>query len=220
MNLASESTIIDISPPIGPGTPVWPGDVAYAQVTHWPMGNGSPVEVSHFTTTGHLGAHADGPAHFLADGPPIGASALEPYLGRCRVVHCLSARPRNVIGLDEVRMALAGGAVGPRLLIRTYAEPPNHWDDHFPGLAPELVDWFGEQGGVLIGTDAASLDPMASKDLTAHHAAYRHGIAILEGLLLDQAPEGGYELIALPLKLMIMDASPVRAVLRPLEETS
>ena len=57
---------------------------------------------------------------------------------------------------------------------------------------------------------------MSSKDLTAHHAAYRHRIAILENLLLDHVPEGGYELIALPLKLMIMDASPVRAVLRPL----
>ena len=32
--------------------------------------------------------------------------------------------------------------------------------------------------------------------------------------MLDDVPEGDYELIALPLKLVTADASPVRAVLR------
>ena len=35
-------------------------------------------------------------------------------------------------------------------------------------------------------------------------------------LLLDDVPEGDYELIALPLKLTCADASPVRAILREL----
>ena len=38
----------------------------------------------------------------------------------------------------------------------------------------------------------------------------------LECLVLDDVPEGDYELIALPLKLMRADASPVRAILREL----
>jgi hypothetical protein len=41
-----------------------------------------------------------------------------------------------------------------------------------------------------------------------------HGIAVLEGLVLDDVPAGDYELIALPLKMAGLDASPVRAVLR------
>jgi arylformamidase len=39
---------------------------------------------------------------------------------------------------------------------------------------------------------------------------------VLENLVLDDIPEGDYELIALPLKLMLADASPVRAILRDL----
>jgi arylformamidase len=39
---------------------------------------------------------------------------------------------------------------------------------------------------------------------------------VLENLVLDAVAPGDYELIALPLKLMTADASPVRAVLRPL----
>ena len=68
----------------------------------------------------------------------------------------------------------------------------------------------------LIGVDTASLDPQTSKTMDAHHAVGKHGLAILEGLVLDDVPAGDYELIALPLKLTTADASPVRAVLRTL----
>jgi arylformamidase len=52
--------------------------------------------------------------------------------------------------------------------------------------------------------------------MDAHHAVRAHGMAILEGIVLDDVAAGDYELIALPLKLAGMDASPVRAVLRAL----
>lgn len=208
--------LIDLSPPVGAGSPVWPGDVAYAQQTHWPMADGSPVEVSHFTTTAHIGAHADAPAHFVAGGDPIGAVSLDPYLGPCQVIHCLADGPRRLVGLDDIDRALCGQALlAPRLLIRTYARFPTHWVDDFPGLAPEVPRWLADHGGVLVGVDTASLDRTDSKTLAAHHAAYAHGVAILENLCLDEAPPGRYELIALPLRLTTLDASPVRAVLRP-----
>ena len=41
-------------------------------------------------------------------------------------------------------------------------------------------------------------------------------LRVLENLVLDDVPEGDYELIALPLKLVRADASPVRAILRSL----
>ena len=42
----------------------------------------------------------------------------------------------------------------------------------------------------------------------------RNGVAILEGLLFTNVPDGDYELIALPLKIEGGDGSPVRAILR------
>jgi arylformamidase len=72
------------------------------------------------------------------------------------------------------------------------------------------------RGVDLIGTDAASVDPATSKTLDAHLAVRRHGMLIIENLVLDAVPAGDYELIALPLKLTNMDAAPLRAVLRPL----
>ena len=69
----------------------------------------------------------------------------------------------------------------------------------------------------MIGVDAPSLDPEDSKTMDAHHAVRDAGMRILEGLVLDDVPSGDYELIALPLKLVGLDASPVRAVLRELD---
>ena len=211
--------IIDLSPPVGPDSPVWPGDVAYAQQTHWPLTAGSPVSVSHFTTTAHIGAHADAPAHFVPGGATIGEVPLDAYVGPCQVIDCRSTAPRERVGLAEIRAALGPrGLLAPRVLIKTYATATHRWDDRFPGLAADALTWLGEQGAVLVGVDVASLDPMQSKDAAAHHAAYAAGLVILENLALADVPDGRYELIALPLRLMIMDASPVRAVLRPLAE--
>ena len=205
--------MIDISPPVGPAAPVWPGDTAYAAEVHWPMADGSPVAVHRITTTPHVGAHADAPAHFLPGGASIDAVPLEAYVGPCQVVHCLGAAG-PVITLDQVRNQIGAGPAAERLLVRTYAAFPTRWDDGFPGLAPDLLDWLADQGGVLVGTDCASLDPMRSTTMDAHHTAARRGLAILENLRLDEVPEGRYELIALPLRLVGLDASPVRAVLR------
>jgi arylformamidase len=68
----------------------------------------------------------------------------------------------------------------------------------------------------LIGIDTASIDPADSKTLAAHQAIRQRGLRVLENLVLQDVPEGDYELIALPLKLITADASPVRAVLRSL----
>lgn len=109
-----------------------------------------------------------------------------------------------------------GGHLPQRLILRTYPKYPRKWDNDFAGVSPELTHWFADRGGVLIGIDGASFDPMDSKTMDGHHAASDRSVAILEGLCLDDVDEGYYELIALPLKFLDLDASPVRAVLRTL----
>jgi arylformamidase len=64
------------------------------------------------------------------------------------------------------------------------------------------------------------VDPASSQDLPSHHLLLQHGLRVLENLVLDDVPEGDYELIALPLKLTKADASPVRAILRELSVTA
>ena len=66
---------------------------------------------------------------------------------------------------------------------------------------------------MLVGTDAASIDPEDAEDLPAHRALLERGVALLEDLDLTDVPEGDYQLVALPLRFDNLDASPVRAIL-------
>ena len=207
------SILWDISPPIQPATPVWPGDTPVAVERVWRMEAGSPVNVARLTLSPHTGAHADAPLHYDAEGAPIGEVALDTYLGPCRVIYCIGAKP--VVTPEQVAAFLSG--VPPRVLLRTYAQAPlDAWDPDFCAVAPETVDLLAANGVRLIGIDTPSLDPQDSKTMDAHKRIRAHRMAILEGLVLDAIAPGDYELIALPLKFVTLDASPVRAVLRPL----
>ena len=60
------------------------------------------------------------------------------------------------------------------------------------------------------------MDHATSQELDGHHTLYEGGVAILENLDLSGVPAGDYELIALPLRIVGGDSSPVRAILREL----
>jgi len=94
--------------------------------------------------------------------------------------------------------------------------PVERWDPALPAYAPDTVARLADLGVRLIGIDTASIDPADSKTLDSHQVVRARDVRVLENLVLDAVPEGDYELIALPLKLMTADASPVRAVLREL----
>ena len=203
----------DISPPVHAGAPVFPGDTAYAQQWAATIGPGCPVNVSAITLSPHVGAHADAPLHYDAGGAAIGAVALDAFLGPCRVVHAIGCGP--LVKPEHIAHALKD--MPQRVLVRVYQrQPQDAFDNALPAFAPETVEQLADLGVLLIGIDSASIDPADSKTLDSHQTIRRRGLRVLENLLLDDVPEGDYELIALPLKLTTADASPVRAVLREL----
>ena len=204
----------DISPPVHAGSPVFPGDAHYEQRWAAMLGPGCPVNVGTITFSPHTGTHADAPLHYDAGGQSIGMLDLAPYLGPCRVVHAIGCGA--LIEWRHVEKAV-DDSLPPRVLVRTYERMPvDRWDAALAGYAPDVVERLADRGVTLIGIDTASIDPAESKTLDAHQVIRRRGLRVLENLVLDEVPEGDYELIALPLKLTTADASPVRAVLRSL----
>lgn len=163
-------------------------------------------------TTVHLGAHADAPSHYHADGSSIDEVSLDPYLGPCYVV---STKDKPVVTAESCKKAVELGF--KRILFQTLSQPdPEVFNTDFVAFSESAVEYMGKNGVVLIGIDTPSVDPFDSKELPAHQALYKYKIRNLEGLVLSRVPEGSYELIALPLKLKGFDASPVRAILRKL----
>jgi arylformamidase len=209
-------TLWDITPAVNTATPVWPGDTPVGIEPMWRIDAGSPVNVARLTLSPHTGAHADAPLHYDAEGVAIGEVPLDAYLGRCRVIHAIGASP--VVTPQHLAGSLDD--LPPRVLLRTYKNAPTTaWDSAFCAVAPDTIDLLASRGVQLIGIDTPSLDPQESKTMDAHRRIRAHRMAILEGIVLDAVAAGDYELIALPLKLTTLDASPVRAVLRALPET-
>jgi len=201
--------LYDITIPVREGRAVWPGDEAYRFRLGWAMSEGASVNVGTVTMSVHTGTHADAPFHFDPSGVGAGELDLTPYIGRAVVV---DVRGRKVVGQEA--LADVDLVDAPRLLLKTDA-----WTDHdafpesVPTLATDVPAYLAAYGVLLVGVDVPSVDAIDSKDLPIHHALDAAGIRILESLDLHLVPPGYYNLIALPLRLMGADGSPVRAIL-------
>jgi len=207
--------LYDITPAISPALQVWPGDTPPSREVLLDMKRGANLTLSTLRATVHLGAHADAPSHYGKDAPAIEARSLDFYLGRCQVMRVPTGRGKRIAPKD-----LSSAVETERILFATGTYPdPSRFNEDFAALSVEIIDQLARQGVRLVGIDTPSVDLFDSRDLPSHQACLRHDLAILEGIVLDNVPEGIYELIALPLKLQGFDASPVRAVLRELPTT-
>ena len=205
--------IWDISPPVDEQAAVFPGDTAYSQRLHFALSPDCPVNVNSITLSPHTGAHADAPMHYANGGKASGELDLAPYLGPCRVIHCMGCGP--LVLPEHIGHALVD--LPPRVLLRTARVASQSWES-FTAIALETMALLATKNVALVGIDTPSVDPATSQTLPSHNQLLAHNMRVLECLVLDDVPEGDYELIALPLKLMRADASPVRAILRELQK--
>lgn len=205
---------IDITTPISSRLAVFPGDTPFERRELLHRDRGDPVTLSTMTATVHLGTHADAPLHYGQGARAMHEQPLELYMGPCIVVHA-AVKPGESVGVHHLAGRVPFGT--DRVLIATGTYPnPEQWTEHFASLEPELVRWLDGRGVRLVGVDTPSVDRATSKDLPAHAEFLAHDMAIIEGLVLRDVPEGRYHLVALPLRIEGADASPVRAVLMPM----
>ena len=204
----------DLSPPITEHLAVWPGDTSMSREHLLSIQSGDTVNLSTLRATVHLGSHADGTNHYSQDGEGVGEQPLEHYIGPCQVVHVTATRGERY-GIESLPADFE--LLAPRILLCSGTYPdPNQFNEDFAAPDPALIDHLAQRGMITIGVDAPSVDLCLCKELLSHKACLRGKVRILETLQLQKVPAGCYELIALPLRLMGFDGSPVRAILRSL----
>jgi len=207
--------IRDISIALREGTPEWPGDTPYACRWASLIANGESVNVSAVIGSPHVGTHADAPLHVRDGWPGSHELPLDAFMGPASVVD-ISVQTGII---ESETLQYDPDIQGERLLLRTGrtiagGQFPNEW----PTLSEACVKTLLSRGLRLLGVDAPSVDPRESKTLPVHQMLFGGNAYILENLDLRRVPTGQYELIALPLKFMALDAAPVRAVLRDARE--
>lgn len=214
---SSSRELVDVSIVLGVGTAEWPGDTPYSCGWTATIAEGSSVNLSAFTMSPHVGTHADAPLHVRVGAPASEALPLGAFVGRAALVDVSQAT--GEISHDalaafarESGLSLAGVE---RLLLRTGRTiADGTFPDEWPALSAECMNVLAAGGLRLLGVDAPSVDQRDSKELAVHHALFAGGAFNLENLDLREAHVGWHELIAPPLRLVGLDAAPVRAVLR------
>lgn len=196
--------ILDISRPLSPGVPVWPGDRPLRLEQEI---EGSSV-LSWFSTTCHVGSHLDAPRHIDPAAGAVDAIPLDRLVGPAEVV--ATSGPL----VTPASLPVGWSPSAPRLLLKTDSHPLGApIGPEFAALGSDLVSWLADRGVVLVGIDTPSVDPFESDSLPAHHTLAARGMTWLEGLWLEHIPDGIYTLVALPLPLLGAEAAPVRAIL-------
>lgn len=217
---ADDGGWIDISLPISAASVPWPGLDPPSIARPARMEDGDSVNVGVLTVCLHTAAHADAPYHVSPDGATIERVGLDAYLGEARLVRL----PDDVADGIDVAALLAAGlpAQGrwPRRLLIATGRPYDgvHWPPSIPAVAPDAAARIVDRGVALLGVDVPSVDPLDSRTLAAHHILMDGGVAIVENLRFEAIPAGRYWLSAVPLAIHGGDASPVRAVMRPLAD--
>lgn len=205
--------IYDITIPIHPGMPIWPGDsrVDISPVSQ--IETGDNANVSHLAMSAHTGTHVDAPYHFIPQGARLDQVPLERFVGEALVV--------DILGVETVTAADLEAAVIPadtrRVLFKTdnsqiWAQGEDRFQEDFVALSPDAAQFLVDRGVLLVGTDYLSIAPF-KQSRPVHQILLGAQVAILEGVDLSRVPAGIYMLYCLPLKLVGVDGAPARAIL-------
>jgi arylformamidase len=201
----------DISVTLAAGVPEWPGDTPYSCGWTATISGGSSVNLSTISTSPHVGTHADAPLHVRDGWAGSHELPLEAFCGPVLVVDV--SGERGEIELDTVVRALDATSID-RLILKTGSSIAGGvFPDEWPTLSESCARALIGMGLRLLGVDAPSVDERESKSLAVHKMLFSGNAYILENLDLRRITPGRYDLMAFPMKIMALDAAPVRAVL-------
>jgi arylformamidase len=213
MNSQARSTkMIDVSVPLSPRTPIWPGaprlELSQKKTD---LGNGEEATSSTLTMIPHCGTHIDAPLHFAKGGKSVDAIPLDLLIGPCLVIEHTGD---THIAKDDL---LAIGFVPTkRLLIKTKNSArlrKGELGEDFLSLLPDAIAHLMQSGVRLLGVDGLSIGPFGEMTTRNHLAFCGAGGVIIEVLDLSDVTPGKYSLLALPIKLEGVEGAPARVVL-------
>jgi arylformamidase len=174
---------------------------------------GNPIDMLQININSHNGTHIDAPKHHVKGGSSIDQMPLDTGIGPARVIEIKDTRS---ITVDEI--IPYDIQAGERLLFKTHnSYRPERFTEFIRDwvyFSTEAINYLAERKIRLLGIDAISIgSPINANEI--HETLLTRGIYILEDLELGHVRPGRYEMICLPLRLQGGDASPVRAIIRP-----
>lgn len=175
---------------------VYPGDPKPERQVLSSTASGDLYNLTAFSMCAHNGTHIDAPFHFLEDGRTVDQMDLSTFVGDCYV-----ARHKGDVSGADAEGILHKAQGVQRILIAGNIT-----------VTAEAAEVFAASGIKLIGNEGQTVGP-EDAPMQVHKILLGQGIALLEGIVLGDIPEGRYFLSAAPLNLAGSDGAPCRAYL-------
>ncbi|OHA48779.1 MAG: hypothetical protein A2Z62_02055 [Candidatus Terrybacteria bacterium RIFCSPLOWO2_02_42_20] len=199
--------VIDISLSLHKNTIIYPGNPEVNIKTI----KGKTSTHSEIAMGSHTGTHMDAPKHIFENGDGVDKIDLNKVIGECRVLDM--TRLKEVISADDFKKEMV--KKGERILVKTRNSKRGFkkFYDDYVYLGGEAAEFLAQKKISLFGIDYLSVKKRGGPDNRPHTKLLKNGIVIFEGLDLSKVKPGKYFFVGLPLKLMGLDGSPVRAIL-------
>lgn len=209
----------DITVPLKQNMITMPIDPVKPKIYRYSDANlGSIVTMTMLEIMSHTGTHLDSPLHFVPGGSTISDVPLDATIGPARVIEIKDPKMIRIPELKKHNIKK-----GERILFKTRNSPACYagekWQEDYVYFDPAASEYLAGLGIVLVGLDCLTIGYFKDNDNINrnHHAFLDAGIYVLEDCALGDVPPGEYELLCMPLLIYHADASPCRAILRPLK---
>jgi kynurenine formamidase len=236
LDLAS-AKVVDLTHSFDEKTIYWPNSPSAFKLTKLADGTtegGYYYRMNSFCAPEHGGTHLDAPSHFAKDGWTADQIPLSDLVAPAIVIDVSKQAaadpdyrltPADVRAFEKAHGTIPAGTI---VLLRTgwgsrWPDRKRYLGDDTPGATDHLhFPSFGKESAELlvkerkvaaIGLDTASIDYGPSKDFIVHQIANGANVPGLENLAnLEQLPETGAWIAALPMKIAGGSGGPLRAV--------
>ncbi len=229
--------IVDLTYPFDQGTIYWPTATSAFELRRLSYGAtaaGYFYADNSFCTPEHGGTHIDAPIHFSEGRLTVDQIPLRQLIGRGVVIDIsrqASADPDYRLSPGDLRdWEAAHGTIPEGVIVLLRTGWGKRWPDrkrylgddtlgdasrlHFPSYGREAAELLVKERKVAaLGVDTASIDYGPSRDFIVHRIASQANVPGLENLAnLDEVPEMGAWIIALPMKIAGGSGGPLRIV--------
>ena len=206
---------IDITVPMRHGMAHYPGDPAIIITDVADMRKGDVANVQNYSFGSHTGTHFDPPFHQVMSGAKADELPADIFIGKAKVFEFMSG---GDIGLKDVQ---ALDIEQDDIVLLKTGNSARMFEDEFfedfAGVLPDAAQYLVDKRIRAVGVDYLSIEKYGSKVNHTHHLLLGAGIPIIEGLNLQNAPQGTYKMTALFILIENSDGAPVRAILEPIE---
>lgn len=230
--------MVDLSHPYDSTTIYWPTEKGFELRKGFEgmTPGGYFYSANAFCSPEHGGTHIDAPIHFFENRNTVDQIPLDQLIAPGLVVDvsekCAANRDYQVQVEDLTAWEKRNGLFVSNAIVLLRTGFGKHWPDRerymgtnergdsgvaklrFPGLHPDAAHWLVNVRRIkAVGLDTPSIDYGQSKDFKSHVTLFDQNVPAFENVAnLDQLPEKGFTVIALPMKIKGGSGGPLRIV--------